>query len=333
MTMTTIGDLSQLFQTQRDNIALRTRLDTLTQELSSGQKSDLTRSLGSDSGRFAHVSRRLDLLNAYKSATGEASQILTVTQHSLSALNDERADLSAQLLATDFGSSAAQRENRMIEARATFDSMVQALNTRFANRFVMSGTATDLPPLASAEDMVTDIEVTVAGLTTSADIEAALDTWFDDPTGGFATMGYTGDTGALAATRIDETEIVTFAARADGDEVRAVLKASVKAFIANGMGLDALEESALIRQGGLDLASAGEALTHLAARVGSAEARVEDIAVRHDAEATSLGILRNEMVAADPYDTASALQELQIQLETHYALTARLSRLSLAEYI
>lgn len=333
MPMTTLGDLSQLFQTQRDNVTLRTRLDTLTRELSTGQKSDLTRSLGSDSGRFAHIDRRLDLLASYTSATNETAQVLAMTQQALSALNSERETLSADLLTADFSASAAQRDNRMIQARASFNSMVEALNTRFANRFLLSGAATDGPSVASANDMITDIEAAVSGLTTRVDIEAALDTWFDDPTGGFATMGYIGDAGNPATSRIDETETVTFAARADNEEIRAVLKATVKSFIANGMGLNPTEEADLMRQGGLDLASAGEALIHLSAQVGFVEARVEDIGVRHDAETTSLGILRNEMTVADPYDTAAALQELQVQLETHYALTARLSRLSLAEFL
>jgi len=38
-------------------------------------------------------------------------------------------------------------------------------------------------------------------------------------------------------------------------------------------------------------------------------------------------------VNADPFETASTLQAVQLQLETHYAMTARLSRLSLAEYL
>ena len=63
------------------------------------------------------------------------------------------------------------------------------------------------------------------------------------------------------------------------------------------------------------------------------EARVEDAAARLSARGTALEIARNDMSAADPYETATKLQNVQLQLETHYTLTARLSRLSLTEYL
>ena len=42
---------------------------------------------------------------------------------------------------------------------------------------------------------------------------------------------------------------------------------------------------------------------------------------------------RGGMVGVDGYDTATALQETQARLETLYTLTARLSRLKLADYL
>ena len=40
-----------------------------------------------------------------------------------------------------------------------------------------------------------------------------------------------------------------------------------------------------------------------------------------------------EIVAADPFDAATGLQAAEAQLEALYTLTARLSRLSLTEYL
>ena len=56
-------------------------------------------------------------------------------------------------------------------------------------------------------------------------------------------------------------------------------------------------------------------------------------AIRNAAEASALQIARNGLVAADPYDTATAIQAVQTQIETLYTLTARLSRLSLTDYL
>ena len=329
----TLGNMSQFFQTQRHNLDLKTRLNTLSQELSSGKKSDLTRSLGTDATRFSHISRRLDLLTSYQTGAEETAQFLVITQTALSSLGEMRSSLSSDLLAADFSDSAAQRQSRMEQAKSVFKSMVSTLNARYADRNVMSGTATNSAALAPAEDILASLETAVAGLSNSVDIRAALDLWFDDPSGGFATMGYTGDTGDLAATRIDETETVTFNARADKQEIRDVLKAAATAFVGMDLGLDDDVEAELIREGGLGLATAGEALTHLAATVGATEARVAEILVRQEAEASSLSLLYNDLTSADPFETATQLQELQVQLETHYTVTARLSRLSLAEYL
>ena len=52
------------------------------------------------------------------------------------------------------------------------------------------------------------------------------------------------------------------------------------------------------------------------------------------ADALHPGELRRRgIVAADPFETANALEAAKTQLETLYALTARLSRLNLADYL
>ena len=50
-------------------------------------------------------------------------------------------------------------------------------------------------------------------------------------------------------------------------------------------------------------------------------------------EATALGLARADLIAVDGYDAASRLKETETRLQTIYALTARLSELSLANYL
>ncbi|PQO24558.1 flagellar biosynthesis protein FlgL, partial [Rhodobacteraceae bacterium WD3A24] len=77
----------------------------------------------------------------------------------------------------------------------------------------------------------------------------------------------------------------------------------------------------------------GPALGALEGRVGAAEARVERAAARNSAEATAMESARNDLVGRDPFETASALQETTARLEKIYTVTARLSRLSLLEFL
>ena len=60
---------------------------------------------------------------------------------------------------------------------------------------------------------------------------------------------------------------------------------------------------------------------------------MEQAATRNDAEGTGLRIMHNRLASADPYEAATALTDAEARLEKLYALTARLSRLSLMDYL
>ncbi len=80
------------------------------------------------------------------------------------------------------------------------------------------------------------------------------------------------------------------------------------------------------------MTGAGDLVT-LRARVGTAEAAIERAAVRNGAEATQLEIARNRIIAVDPFRAATELQSLEVQLETLFTITARLSRLKLTDFL
>ncbi len=334
MTAPTIGNMARFFVTQKHNAALRDRLGSLTSELSTGRKQDLTRALGSDTARLSEVDRRLSLIGAYRGAAAETEQLLAMTQQLLGRIDNVRGELAGPLVNADLADSPLQREGLARAAREAFADMVGALNARVAGRSAMAGAATDGPALAPAADIIAGIEAAVAGASSTADVEAALEFWFDDPSGGFATMAYLGDTGDPLTRGVDDGVTLTMPARADREEIREVLKAVSMGFAGHAApALSANDHVALSRAAGVALVGAAEPLVHLQSQVGATEARVAEARTRLETEASALGISRNGMVNVDPFETATALQELQTQLETHYALTARMSRLSLTEYL
>ena len=68
-------------------------------------------------------------------------------------------------------------------------------------------------------------------------------------------------------------------------------------------------------------------------RLGSTEANIINTGVQNDAEKSALETARLGLLSVDPYETAAKLQEAQTQLETLFSITARLSRLSLVNYL
>ena len=74
-------------------------------------------------------------------------------------------------------------------------------------------------------------------------------------------------------------------------------------------------------------------LSALRADVGFAEARIEEAQTRNSAARVGLETARNQLLVADPYETAIRLEEAQFQLESLYSVTARTARLSLLNFL
>ncbi|MFT5741978.1 MAG: flagellar hook-associated protein 3 FlgL [Paracoccaceae bacterium] len=335
MTLTSVGDKSQHFLSLRNNIALKTRLGTLVQELSTGQSSDLVAHLGNDQTRLLDVDRQLSLLKGYGRATTQTAQTLSLMQASLEQLDATRGQLASEMLAITSAGGASQRATAAQSARGAFESIVSTLNGRIADKSLFAGTAVDSAAIASPDTIMAELSAATMGATTATDVMMAVDAWFDAPSGGFETLGYVGDNGPAQTRRIDQGATVSLDAKADDPALRDLLKAvALAVLVADGaLAGDEAAQTELLQESGLRLMANATELTHLQARLGSTEGRVQDVVTRQSARQTTLNLIRNELTSADPFETAAQMQEVQLQLETHYTVTARLSRLSLAEYL
>ena len=335
MPFSTIGDMRQHFLTSRANLSLKTDLQTLVQELTSGEKSDLTAHLGASQTKLNGIDRQLEMLSSFTQSNTDTGQLLSTMQLALDGVDDQRATSSAALLAVTAASSSSQVENAGAISLASFRTTVQTLNTRFGDRSMFGGNDLSSNPMGDPDDILDALRVAVGGLTSTTDIEAAIDTWFDTPAGGFETTGYLGDDTGVIVRSIDANQSVSVDVRADDQTLRDTLKALAKGALAadSNLTLSLDTRRSLQQTAGVDLLSTASPIANLQARLGHAEQQVEQASVRISAQQSSYGIARNDLVSADPYETATRLQAVQQQLETQYTLTARLSRLSLTEYL
>ena len=67
--------------------------------------------------------------------------------------------------------------------------------------------------------------------------------------------------------------------------------------------------------------------------MAAVEGQVAAAQSRNGSESSALQIARSEMVAVDAYDAATRLTDAETRLQTLYAVTARLSSLSLTDYL
>jgi flagellar hook-associated protein 3 FlgL len=334
MTFTTIGDQSQLFLTRRQTAMLRGDLTRLSQELASGRlTSPATRTTG-DTAHVLSIQRGLTALAAYRTANAEAAQFTAVAQTALGGIQGIVTALGPALVAaaplanaTNLGISAA-------DARGKFASAVGALNTQSGGRSVLAGTAVDVVPLADADAMLAALRTAIGGQTDASGIASVVDDWFNAPGGGFESLAWRGS-GQATSFRVAPAEDASVGVTAADPGIRAILKGLAMASLVDAPELsgNVAEQAKLSSDAGLVLIGADTGLTAMRAGLGATERRIETLATRQSAEKTALDMAEARFTVADPYETATALQEVSTQLETLYTVTARLSRLSLTEYL
>ncbi|MCB2124183.1 MAG: flagellar biosynthesis protein FlgL [Rhodobacteraceae bacterium] len=332
-----VGDLAQAYQMRRHNAALQTHLARLTEEMTTGVRSDLAEAVSGDFRALAGLDRSLATLAAYKTATDEAALLTQTVQSALETVQELATDLGPGLLSAATTGTPTLMDTTAGDARQKFASVVSALNTQVADRYLLSGTATDRKPIADADSILSALGVATAGQVTAAGVASAVAAWFDAPSGGggFLDAAYGGAAAPFAPFGIGAGESATMDLTAADPAIRDLLEGfALGALVAEGtLSGDDAGRAVLLRRSGEALLAAGNDMAAVRARVGSVEARIAGASARNAAEASALQIARNGLVAADPYDTATAIQAVQTQIETLYTLTARLSRLSLTDYL
>ena len=334
MSFTTIGDLSQSFQLRRDNARIKEDLQRLTGELSTGRTADLRGAVSADLRPLGSFERSITLLASFRTANREAALFSEVVQTALADVQAGAETLSATALLARTSAVPAQIDAVGREAVQQFESAVAWLNQQAAGRSLFAGLATDGPALRPAAEILDAIELVVAGATTAADVGTALDAWFG-PGGGFETFAYTGSPDPLRALRVSPGESVDLSVTALAPAVRETLRGiAMAALLDRGVpGGDVAERAALAGAAGEALIAGRDRLVALRGTVGDAEAAIERARVRNESEGAAAERARAAIVQVDPFEAATELQALQGQLETLYAITARLSGLSLTNFL
>lgn len=333
--LNSIGDMAQHFFLQRQLYQLKSDMNTLAQELSSGRSSDISAKLGGDFSALSGIDHTLAQLGAFQRSNDEAALFTQSVQAALGAVQSLAGSTAPALLSAADTGFENHLGPAVHDARSKFDEAVAVLNREVAGRSLFAGAATDARPLVDASAMLADIQAAIALETTAAGVRSVVNTWFDDPGGGFETMAYLGATTNLAPFQTGREETAQLDVRADDDSVRTTLKGfALAALVAEGaLAASSAERSQLVRQAGEVLFAGEGAILAQRAELGIIEERIERAAVANGIEITGLTLTRAEIVEADPFETATALEAAQTQLETLYTLTARLSRLNLTDFL
>jgi len=335
MSYVSVGDMAQSFSFNRKSYQLKTNANRLGNELASGRVSDLSKRFSGDFTVISGIESSLKTLESYKVSQKEAAQFSDSMQISLGVVQDQTTKAASTLLLTGSAASQTQVNNIATDVRQAFDTVVATLNTQVGGRSLFAGAATDKPAVASASTMLADLQVAIAGQTTAGGVASAVDDWFNLAGGGFETSGYLGSTTSLSAFNIAGGQQADLSVTAADPTFRETLKnLALAALVSEGaLAGDLAGQAELLERAGNGLLSIGDAQTNMRANLGTAEARIETALVQTTAEISALEITRTGLLEVDPYSAASELEQVQTQLETLYALTSRMSRMSLVDFL
>lgn len=331
----TLGDLSGFLSSRHSNVRLKQQIQQHSHELTTGLAFNTSRHLGGDMSQLAIIEHDLRLSETMRQTNAEAILRSGAKQSAL-GLIDQHLDVTFEALATvGLNEGALAGNTASATAGHAFRSIVDALNTQAGHQSLFAGSATDHPALIDADTMFADLRTALTGLSTLTDVDVTLENWFDNPTGAFATLAYTGDGGDPPAFQLSADTFVSDGIRADDDRLRTALKAVAKAALAYDPSIGLSDDLArAMTQSAVDAVFvAKDGLIEMRAELGAIEERIEAATVENSARKTALDVARNQLLGVDSYDAASRLEATQFQLESLYATTARLSRLSLLEYL
>lgn len=334
MMVQSFGDMAQFLFLRNRSVDLNNTLDTLTEELSTGIASNLPEKLGGDLGFVTDLERSIAKMDSYQVAAQETALFASTAQTYITRMNDNAQSLGSDILALTAGTNDTTTQALADQSLVYLESTISNLNGQLSGRSMFAGTDTSGTPLNSVDDLMNALITEVSGLTDPNDIKDAVDDWFSDPTG-FDTVMYNGSITDIAPVRIGSAEEVSIALRADDERFKDAMKGFALGALAGetSLGLSEVEASELMEVAGIGLTTAQNSLTQVQADLGFIEGRIEETQTRNAAALTSMSVTLNDLILADPAETASRIDEVQFQLEALYTVTVRSSQLNLLSYV
>lgn len=308
--MTPIGDIARsvLLQSQTKN--LRSIIQAKTDELASGLVHDPRAKLKGETGRLHSLQNELQMLDAYRSNIEETRSLFDARQRELERVHTHLSGVVETSLAVH---GNANEESIRASAQRAFVDVVASLKSSFAGRPVF--------PIASASldttqllDQVSQQIAAHPELTPEAAARAEISDVLNSPEGS-----------GMQNVPVSQYRSVSIADTLVTESFNEILTDLALTALGHNSGSSHDVTTRFTRH--------RDNMVQAQVRAGEQENQIERAQVRNASEKVALQELRNDLLAADPFDAATQLQSATLKLETLFAATARISRLSLTNYL
>lgn len=326
----TYGDFARWTTGARHGASLKSKMDTLSLELASGQKHDLAEHLGTATQRLGEIDDMLGRISALNDNATMAEAILNTQQLALAKFDGARSNLATAILQSGPNLTATDTKTLSQEAKSAFSAMISSLNTKTAGRFVFAGSEPGSRPVSDSNLILNDLRSTIDFTQSASAIAAEIDAYFLDPTGPFATTQYSGGSPSGMDVQVGQNIDVNTGSTAMDLGLRSALAKTALVAILDEVPNRSTQAELVHDSAGRLNSDTGT--IQLRANIGSDQAAIDKERAYMAGEAAALTIERNKRVSADQFETATKLKQAEIQLQVHFTLLSRMSQLSLVNF-
>jgi flagellar hook-associated protein 3 FlgL len=346
-----ISTLASHLQLNSSIRSLQIQLMDAQKEISTGRKADLVAALRDRAAEDVDLRNALNDATEFKGTTDIVASRMDTMQAALGGVRD----IADQMRSTALTSRDAVSRRYLQEAAATaLDRINSFLNAEVAGRTLFSGIQTNLAPMQattavnaasglSPQQAVSQVIANLGPITDAASALAVangpdgISSIFNDTNSNtnlnYSTTFYNGASTGSVTARLDHGYQIDYGVRADNPAFRELQQGlSMLASVPFGSIPD--DAFAAWQDEAVKHISAGfQGAIDVSAELGFKQSVVADAATRHDAMIAQLNNQVASLEAADPFQTALRLSQLQTQLEATFSITARMNELSLTKFL
>lgn len=335
--------------TRSSLMKVQAELAEAQKEMTTGRLADVGKALGFQTGQSISLRQEHARLTTITETNSIVSTRLEASQASLKTLVSSAESFVGQLLASSIdGANASVLKT---QAASGLDGFIDTTNTSLNNAYLFAGVNTDAKPITdyyetpapankAAVDAAflahfgfTQSDPNVANIT-AADMTNFLDTTFaavfDDPAW---TTNWSSASDQNVRNRISTNELIETSVNANDQAFRKMAMAYT--MIAD-LGLEGLGDAAYETVVNRAVSVSNEAIydfSGLQAKLGVAQQRTTDASERMSIQLDILATQVTTLEGVDRNEAAVRVYELLTQMESSYALTARIMGLSILNEI
>ncbi|MCI5045176.1 MAG: hypothetical protein MRY72_10810 [Aquisalinus sp.] len=335
MAISSVPDLLSARRFNRTTLELRQRIEVVSQEAVTGRRQDLTEATRGSVGEAHLLNKAVQDIDSRLNLYKVSDTRISIMNQTLSGARQTMDSIGVRVLTVLGSNSDAGIDTIIQEAETSLRTIFSSLQINQGSRNLFSGDATNVSPLGDVDQLLSDVRAIVSAGPDTATIDAALETYFNDPAGGFQTTIYQGGTGSANSILLEGDTRLDFNVRADDAAIKQVFRGLAMIASADVTPFERYsdEYENFFNSGSFNLTNGESGLVELESGLGIAQQTITNSQDTLASAKITLSATYNDMTSRDQFEASAELKAIEVQLEASYLLTARLTELSLTNFI